>query len=992
MLILVFAFTFLAGCLVFARWNKNRIAGGATATRAKRVQDPELVRFPIRFNEGHLIVNGDWVWTVLRHETITDEHFSQEEFEELVDRANGALTSLAGNVPVHTMTRITHRPFRADQWAEDYLEHCWDPTPNYVKTVYRQRDRLEMGTYRTPEGYFMVRVARVPASASSVRYRSLEAAFTGVADEQFSPAVVAEWTRRAEEIHETIKRIGFTPATRADILWLIKKPLHGHLTPGSERDIDSLPWGRGEFRREVGAHVRKGQRHLELTQPNTNITNVDVELGVDEHSYVAHLMLAKWPSTENFDPQRSLLRFCARNLPDVEVASHETLLPTAEFAKIVDKWLKDLEDEIKDCDKAGQSVPEKLAQDHAQCTMLRDAIANENVIGVFSRVILQVSAPTVDELERRVRSVENTFKQDLRADALVIRPSRCQPQLLSNMIPGDDTKIPGQPMVRMTEVESLSYRLPSTGSVVGDRVEYDHAGRKLGWRGAYLGMTATFPYFSSPNVALARRGGAGILDAGGSGNGKTTYALLAFHLESESGVECYVIDPKIDFAAFVYYLCFGPQVLHPDFDAEAAAGILGTPDSQFTVINERYWRDSAITDVTRGEDGSLDAYANSATVGDGDLLAHAQFQILMGPANYRRFETILTQAIGAVHARWEHDHQKALEVGDDANAVDRPTNAEVVRMVTRLREEADASDASYEFRKELLDCETQLVHMRDMPQARLFFSDRPRVGNRRRLRRNVYTLRDISSPEKDKPEEQWERPERYGAAIIYTLTHQLSRQLDTGFETNPRTGVRARRPKLITQDEANVVMSFAAGRQLARKTMGQGRSYNTVYTAIDQQLGRLASLEEDDASETAGNQVSTVVAFRHRTPTEARRALPLLGRQDAPHVANELLHLPVGSAIVRDLDGRTATVWFDTVFTELLHASDTSPDTGAVSKSHEISADVDDWSYVGAELEVALEAAQAAADEASLDAAEDDLDKAATRDGARAGALTGARE
>ena len=117
---------------------------------------------------------------------------------------------------------------------------------------------------------------------------------------------------------------------------------------------------------------------------------------------------------------------------------------------------------------------------------------------------------------------------------------------------------------------------------VGDRIQIER-GRALGWIGipiGYVKSNGTVVHFDS-HTQIGRGHGAGIAVLGQSGGGKSSFVMLMFFWLSESGVRCSVLDPKIDFAGFAYYIAFGPQVLDPGFMADADAGILGTPASRF---------------------------------------------------------------------------------------------------------------------------------------------------------------------------------------------------------------------------------------------------------------------------------------------------------------------------------------------------------------------------------------------------------------------------
>ena len=213
--------------------------------------------------------------------------------------------------------------------------------------------------------------------------------------------------------------------------------------------------------------------------------------------------------------------------------------------------------------------------------------------GMESQLLLTIAASTPEELENRRKRIERLFAKTL--DATVLRPKRLQYRLLYNMLPGDGDRSPvGRiaPFRRLQELDQLGVALLTTATHVGDRAVVGRDGIAKGWEGMLVGRTRDGhnPVHYSAHSAIARENGAGVVLVGASGGGKTTLALKVFHYESEAGVRCVFIDPKIDAARTAYFLAFGSQVLDPEFMRHAGEGCLGTPGCPFQPINEGYWR------------------------------------------------------------------------------------------------------------------------------------------------------------------------------------------------------------------------------------------------------------------------------------------------------------------------------------------------------------------------------------------------------------------
>ena len=152
-----------------------------------------------------------------------------------------------------------------------------------------------------------------------------------------------------------------------------------------------------------------------------------------------------------------------------------------------------------------------------------------------------------------------------------------------------------------------------------------------------------------PHAQIGRGHGAGIAVLGQSGGGKSSFVILMFFWLSESGVRCSVLDPKIDFAGFAYYIAFGPQVLDPAFMADADAGILGTPASRFQPVNREFWDDTEIVDLARGARGSQDPWRINDTFDDGYSLALDLTDVLFTDQAHRSIVRKALRSMSAAH-------------------------------------------------------------------------------------------------------------------------------------------------------------------------------------------------------------------------------------------------------------------------------------------------------------------------------------------------------
>jgi len=522
------------------------------------------------------------------------------------------------------------------------------------------------------------------------------------------------------------------------------------------------------------------------------------------------------------------------------------------------------------------------------------------------------------------------------------------------VLPGDGDRSPiGRiaPFRRLQELDQLGVALLTTATQVGDRVVVGRDGIAKGWQGMLVGRTRDghYPVHYSAHSAIARENGAGVVVVGASGAGKTTLALKVFHYESEAGVRCVFIDPKIDAARMAYYLAFGSQVLNADFMRHAGEGCLGEPGCPFQPINPAYWRETEIIDPLRGRSGNLDPLLTSATVTEGRMHAQAMLEIFLGEQAWNRISGYVVEAFSRVVndydrrvAAYRQQHPEASHAEID-RMVDRPTTWQALQLVVDEFERVkDAGVADTEMR-DLRFAAAVLEDLRKNPYARVAFARDASVGTGVRgsgKRRTIITLRGL--------------PRAHGTSssaniargIIYLVTRLGFQMLE---ETTERDPVKGWRPQMLFVDEAYSVASTGEGRDLISFVLKQGRAFNIGIVLITQQAGDLVRIESEDLDAKAAgtNQIHTVFAFRHQSDADAAQTLPLLNRApDDRSMIETLKSLRDGECVMRDVDQELASVEVDRTFFEFAAAIQSNPHLEARFKAIDPSPDVNDWRYI----------------------------------------------
>ncbi|MEQ7126936.1 ATP-binding protein [Actinopolymorpha sp. B11F2] len=929
--------------------------GGSDDKPAKqqKAREPrtERERLPYRYGDDVIFCWGRSVWTGFFVTTTTDEHITTDE---LVPEAL-KLPNL-----LHQIAREFHRPqFQVmlvprhpdlTGWVADVSERAWHPTDNYVKLIDREAERaLTQGRIGAQyDVLFLMRVGQLGDSRGpgSAAVTAIADQATGVHDEYLDPAVVAEWHERADEVYAVAVDSGVEvqPMLRRDLVRVIRTCLFGHLPlPDDGTAVDRRPWGAHEF--ELAADFRAPNHKSRL-----EVSVIDDDTGEDQTTYLTTLVATSWPDAIRFAKTRAWGRILKRLEFPVVVSWRGLLLPPEEFRGRGKKIRDNLEDEARDMDRASARIDSLLVDQVERANTLVDEQDSKPFPGMESQLLLTLSAPTPEELENRRKRLERLFAKTL--DATVLRPKRLQYRLLYNVLPGDGDKSPiGRiaPFRRLQELDQLGVALLTTATQVGDRAVVGRDGIAKGWQGMLVGRTRDghYPVHYSAHSAIARENGAGVVVVGASGGGKTTLALKVFHYESEAGVRCVFIDPKIDAARMAYYLAFGSQVLDAEFMRHAAEGCLGEGGCPFQPVNPSYWRDTEIIDPLRGRAGNLDPLLTSATVTEGRMHAQAMLEIFLGDQAWNRISGYVVEAFS--HVVNEYDRQVAAfrtahpdATRDDVErAVARPTTWHTLQLVVDEFERVKGAGVADTEVRDLRFAAAVLEDLRKNPYARVAFAREATVGvGDSGKRRTIITLRGL--------------PRAHGTSssaniargIIYLVTRLGFQMLE---ETTERDPVKGWRPQMLFVDEAYSVASTGEGRDLISFVLKQGRAFNIGVVLITQQAGDLARIESEDVDAKAAgtNQIHTVFAFRHHSDADAAQTLPLLNRatNDRPMIET-LKSLRDGECVMRDVDSELASVEVDRAFFEFAAAIQSNPHLESRFKAVDPSPDVDDWRVV----------------------------------------------
>lgn len=238
---------------------------GASRNQAKSTRREEM-RLPYRYADDLIFVHGESVWTGIVLPTAIDEYLNATELQAMAEGpARGLLNLARGDRNVECHYRKVYRPITALEWADQLNTIAWDPTENYKAYNLRKAEYQERIGATRERNILLVKLGSLargsngsgvlpggddpfedPGLTRALRGTADKAAAgaTGVHDEYLSPGVLAQWSQVAREVHESLEGLNGAPLDREELVWLIRKPLHGDLPVPPEPVLGSVPGAR----------------------------------------------------------------------------------------------------------------------------------------------------------------------------------------------------------------------------------------------------------------------------------------------------------------------------------------------------------------------------------------------------------------------------------------------------------------------------------------------------------------------------------------------------------------------------------------------------------------------------------------------------------------------------------------------------------------------------------------------------------------------------
>ncbi len=957
--VVLFAICFLIFAVVYSRRRSGQL-GKVEVEPAQAPRRLEALRLPYRYADDVVYVYDTTVWTGFRLATVTDETATEEQVADLAEDLSLQIQRLALSQQrtIECLYTLTRRPVDLRDWVEDRTRRAYDPTPAYRTIVQRlaRRNSVRRASYR--EVQLHIRLGELPAQAGpavavSSALDSAATAVTQVADEALDPKVIARFHDEAERWATLLSEppLSAEPLTREDLLWSIRRPLHGHLpVPEDSSNMPHRSWGPAEFDLAVDFRGSNHARYVRLMPDPDDPEKV---------SYTTSLVIASRPQDMTLTKATAWIRAAAARGVDVTWRLH--VLTPQTFANRMRKTAANLTDERDDAEKNGIN-PKVIAQLRVMEEQANAAQedAKKGMAALEGQIRFSISAPSLRQLDEATEDLIAFFRD--RLSVRLERPRRLQWRLLQERLPGNGPNIAIAPYQRLTDVWMFGLGLPNSGAQLGDN---PYAPSMLGagtsWAGDIVGHTV---YGGDPvhidwHVGPARNKGAGVIIVGASGGGKTSLALLKFFLEGEAGTRVMAFDPKFDFANMCLYLAFGSQVNDPAFLDDVRRGRAGTPGSKFQPINRQFWDETSLVDVTHGREGMLEPFATCSDFDTAATRVETVLNLFLGQQKWDNHVELWTRrALRELRERFTD------EAGEYHDPDKRPTIMDVLDRIHDYAMDSSLDAADRAAARKADDYVSGLPRRRF---ARIVFSRSPKPLTVLERRRTVVTMRDMSRPPANASRNDWTPDQQMSAGVIYLLTQVArSKLLSEEYRDIPMT---------LYIDEGYVLLEMPDGLKLVSDGFRQMRALRSVIVFITQQASNVAAIEstKEDADEPSVNQVNTVLAFLQHTENDARKVAPMMGLDPTQRpVMRNFTRLRTGRAYLRDCDDRVGSIDVDLGFRPLLAATDTNTETRRLRQSIDPPSDVslweeitdEDWNValaVGGEEPAAQEEAAAAA-------------------------------
>lgn len=953
----------------------------------KKKSDSRRLNYRYAQDDPFFFISDNEVWTAVIPEssqdefkTLTEQRARLEMLTEVSRRTLAFFEQRAerkgfDGVDCHEVLR--YQSSNTERWISEYTPSVWNPTQLFNDLLYEKVAPFMADTTPERKRFILVKLGEVKKPTQLSAMQTIIEGVDGVTNERFNPGELEYFTGLAHAFHVSMNAIGAVPAERSDLSWLVRKTFSGPFQPDPEIGYSStLPWRATHFDRWGTLTGNPLPDMVEIYEP-------DPKGGLPRRAYVSTLVIEDADPDQNYRGQAAWAKVLARMNYQTEISWRYKLYTAKAWKNRAQKMIKTINEEQDERGKVGLPDDPQLLQKVGLAADLTEDLALEPEPVMQGHLRITVSASTPEEIADAVSQIRSACENDFK-----LKQERgLQYALLLEQLPGKPnlgpikSRLPGSIGIsrdlndldvgeRWTDLEALALARLDASPTVGDAVEFDHRGKRQGWRGMLIGWAADngAPIHFDPHVQTDRGHGGGIAIVGASGSGKSSLGLNLFFWLSESGAQTVVADPKNDFEAFVHYIAFGDQTMDPEF--QAAVGGEGNglepliASGRFTPINQQFWDDTEIVDLLRGEPGSSDPFRLYSSTAQARALSREIFSIYLPKESERELaERALDQMI--------EEHESSIKEGGE------PTPLGLGRVAGYLHEEIENyNKLSQKFKNvnlgETVDLEDRksrigtlvrkLESARSEDYVRVLFGMGTETGktlDKLRKRRTVLTLHGVSTPDEDKAIADWSPIERASAATLFAVLYRIYDFLrDSTLVTQPGAPEGTpprRRPRALIVDEGYIVSRIPQGRRMIDEAMRKGRSWNLVTIFISQQASDLAVLQEKSEGDDAEtNQLATVFAFWQSGESESLAALRLLRSgtvDDDPEDARMLSRrlrkdggdLGVGYCVMRDVDGRVGTIRTDVIFRELWAATQTNANARSADQAEALSPHGADW-------------------------------------------------
>lgn len=320
--------------------------------------------------------------------------------------------------------------------------------------------------------------------------------------------------------------------------WLIKRNFWWGIKDPELRSTQNVPWSpkkaKGK-RNDLNNFFYDSRQVLTLTEAEIDVSHprrvkiIQPHDGEDAHIYHAYLALSDLP--EEADMPGSEWLYSAATLPfQVEMSIKVEVLESAEALKKLGRKKMDIDNQIKNINEAGATIPLDLQEKSDRAFFLEDALKKGKKPTFITHVTYGLHHTDINNLKANCKILQDHYRDF--GNVQVELPAGDQWLLFNDFIPGSPRYV--SDYIQRIPPEKLASGMIGATQELGDG------------KGLYIGTTGYLdhPVYFDPAYASSINRSPSITNTGTLGGGKSMLADLLGYQNVIMGGKTLIFDPK----------------------------------------------------------------------------------------------------------------------------------------------------------------------------------------------------------------------------------------------------------------------------------------------------------------------------------------------------------------------------------------------------------------------------------------------------------------